>query len=277
MIGFININKQSGVSSAYVVNKLKKLTGTPCGHMGTLDPLASGVLPVGVGNASRLFDYLLQKKKQYIATFRFGVDSDTLDRTGNLTYENPYVPSEEELLNAIPSLTGEVMQLPPKYSAKSVNGRRGYELARAGIDFELAAKKVTIDKIEYLGRAGEDFRFVIDCGGGTYIRSIVRDMAKMCGATGIMTSLVRTASGYFILEKSVTLEELSTENVENYLIPTERLVDLPTIDGVNKHIFFGLAQRTEREDGLYKIYDENGFYGIAEVKNGSVKIRTKLC
>jgi tRNA U55 pseudouridine synthase TruB len=92
-----------------------------------------------------------------------------------------------------------------------------------------------------------------------------------------MTSLVRTASGYFTLEKSVTLEELSTENVENYLIPTEQLVDLPTIDGVNKHIFFGLAQRTERENGLYKIYDENGFYGIAEVKDGAVKIRTKLC
>jgi tRNA pseudouridine55 synthase len=277
MIGFININKQSGVSSGYVVNKLKKLTGMPCGHMGTLDPLASGVLPVGVGNASRLFDYLLQKKKQYVATFRFGVDSDTLDSTGNLTYENPYVPSEEEIEKAIPSLLGEVMQVPPRYSAKSVNGRRGYELARAGVDFELAAKKVSIDKIEYLGKEGEDFRFVIDCGAGTYIRSIARDLAEKCGATGIMTSLKRTKSGYFTLENSVTLEELSTENVENYLIETEKLVDLPTIEVKNKHIFFGLAQRTAEKDGLYKIYNEDGFYGIAEVKDGSVKIRTKLC
>ena len=112
-LGIINVNKPSGVSSGYVVQKIKRLTGIPCGHMGTLDPLASGVLPVAVGNAARLFDYLLQKKKQYIATFRFGVTSDTLDSTGELAFLNPYVPTEEELKQATHALIGEVMQLPP--------------------------------------------------------------------------------------------------------------------------------------------------------------------
>ena len=188
-LGFINVNKPSGVTSSYVVNKIKRLTGMPCGHMGTLDPLASGVLPVAIGNAARLFDYMLKKKKQYIATFRFGVTSDTLDSTGELFFSNPYIPSEEELKEATHALIGEVMQLPPKYSAKCVNGKRGYQLAREGKEFELQPKKVLIEKIELLERISEnEFRFLIDCGGGTYIRSIARDLAATCGAEGIMSA-----------------------------------------------------------------------------------------
>ena len=277
-LGFINVNKPSGVSSGYVVTRIKRLTGLPCGHMGTLDPLASGVLPVAIGNAARLFDYMLQKKKQYIATFRFGVTSDTLDSTGELVFSNPYIPTEEEMQRAIPALTGEVMQMPPKYSAKSVNGKRGYQLARAGKEFELQPKKVLVEKIELLERVDENsFRFLIDCGGGTYIRSIARDMATLCGAQGIMTALCRTKSGYFTLDNAVDMEELTVDNVENYIIDTEKVVDLPTITIENKHIFHGLAQWTKKPDGLYKIYDENGFYGIVEVSERKAKIKTKLC
>ncbi|MBP5242778.1 MAG: tRNA pseudouridine(55) synthase TruB [Clostridia bacterium] len=278
-LGFININKESGVSSGYVVNKIKRLTGMPCGHMGTLDPLASGVLPVAIGNAARLFDYMLQKKKQYIAVFRFGVTSDTLDSTGEVITDNPYIPSEKELKEATHALIGEVMQLPPKYSAKSVNGKRGYQLAREGKDFELQPKKVLIEKIELLDRVSEDsFRFLVDCGGGTYIRSIARDLAFNCGAQGIMTSLLRTKSGAFCLENAVTLEELTAENIENYVIDTDSVLkELPRITIQNYHIFHGLPQRTEEKDGLYKIYDENGLYGLVEVKGGMAKIKTKLC
>ncbi len=277
-LGFINVNKPSGVTSSYVVNKIKRLTGMPCGHMGTLDPLASGVLPVAIGNAARLFDYMLKKKKQYIATFRFGVASDTLDSTGELFFSNPYIPSEEELKEATHALMGEVMQLPPKYSAKCVNGKRGYQLAREGKEFELQPKKVLIEKIELLERISEnEFRFLIDCGGGTYIRSIARDLAATCGAEGIMSALCRTQSGYFTLDNAVDMEELTAENVESYIIETEKVVDLPVITIENKHIFYGLAQWTKQEDGLYKIYDENGFYGIVEVKEKRAKIKTKLC
>ena len=277
-LGIINVNKPSGVSSGYVVQKIKRLTGMPCGHMGTLDPLASGVLPVAVGNAARLFDYLLQKKKQYVATFRFGVTSDTLDSTGELAFSNPYVPTEEELQQATHALIGEVMQLPPKYSAKCVNGKRGYQLAREGKDFELSPKKVVIEKIELLERVSEDsFRFLIDCGGGTYIRSIARDLAQSCSAVGLMSALCRTQSGMFTLDTAVDLEILTPENIQKYIIETEKIVDFPTITIENNHIFHGLPQWTKQPDGLYKIYDENGFYGIVEVINRKARIKTKLC
>ena len=137
MTGFITVDKALGVSSAREVNIIKHITGISCGHMGTLDPMASGVLPIAIGNAARLFDYFLDKRKTYIATFTFGVDSDTLDSTGTITEMGGYIPSESEILSIIEGLCGEVMQIPPKYSAKSVAGKRGYQLARAGIEFEL--------------------------------------------------------------------------------------------------------------------------------------------
>ncbi|MGN1062604.1 MAG: tRNA pseudouridine(55) synthase TruB, partial [Candidatus Scatosoma sp.] len=122
--GFINLNKPSGRSSALYVAKIKRLTGQPCGHLGTLDPLASGVLPVGIGNANRLFNYFLNKKKEYIAQFTFGETSDTLDSTGQIQFGGA-IPSGEQIKAALPAFIGETDQVPPNYSAKSVNGRRG--------------------------------------------------------------------------------------------------------------------------------------------------------
>ena len=180
--GFLNVDKPSGVVSSTVVNKSKWLTGVPCGHMGTLDPLASGVLPVGVGNATRLFDYFLEKEKTYEAAFTFGVTSDTLDSTGELVWGGR-VPTAEEIENVFPSLTGDIMQMPPKYSAKNVNGRRGYELARAGIDFELQPKKVRIYGMELTGQLDENtYGVKIRCGGAWYERrnECVKTHEKRC-------------------------------------------------------------------------------------------------
>ena len=189
-LGFFCVDKPSGIVSSAVVNKLKWLCGMPTGHMGTLDPLASGVLPVGVGNATRLFNYFLEKKKVYIAEFTFGVDSDTLDSTGELVYGGR-IPEAGEIEAVLPSLCGEVMQLPPKYSAKNIGGKRGYELARAGIEFELQPKQVRIDYIKLLGKGENEnsFRFEISCGGGTYIRSIARDMAAALETKAVMSAL----------------------------------------------------------------------------------------
>ena len=165
--GFINVDKPSGVTSSAIVNKIKWLSGVPCGHMGTLDPLASGVLPVGVGNATRLFDYFLQKQKTYIAEFTFGETADTLDCTGEIV-RGGHVPTESEILEVLPQFIGEIDQIPPKYSAKNVNGKRGYELARAGIEFELQPKRIVIHDLELLGKSNDDtFRVKIRCGGGT--------------------------------------------------------------------------------------------------------------
>ncbi len=284
--GFFNVDKPSGIVSSAVVNKLKWLTGVACGHMGTLDPLASGVLPVGVGNATRLFDYFLEKEKEYVAEFTFGVDSDTLDSTGNLV-QGGHVPDEQEIASVLPTFFGDIMQVPPKYSAKNVNGKRGYELARAGVEFELAPKKVHIYGMELLGKSGDKkdaYLVKIRCGGGTYIRSLGRDIAAALGTKAIMSSLLRTQSGCFTLPKAIPFSLLESnptvEELERMLIPTEQVLPLEPLMLTEKQeekLYHGQYVSVENADGLYKIYQGERFYGIAEVKAGSAKAKTKLC
>ena len=280
MIGFLNVDKESGKSSGYVVNRLKYLTGTPCGHMGTLDPLASGVLPVGVGKASRLFDYFLTKKKVYLATFRFGVSSDTLDSEGEIVERTDVIPTKEALLSAIPSLLGEVDQIPPRYSAKSVGGRRGYELARAGVDFTLPPKRVKIEDIRLLRGEGDTYDFEIVCGGGTYIRSIARDLAAACSSLGIMTALRRTKSGLFCERDAVRLDALTEENVADYLIPTDSVLPFPAYESEGdetRRLLNGQKVGLPLKDGDYKYYANGSFYGVLTVEQGVGRVRMKLC
>ena len=286
-IGFLNVDKPSGITSSAVVNKIKWLTGQPCGHMGTLDPLASGVLPVGVGNATRLFDYFLQKKKTYLARFQFGATSDTLDSTGEVVFGGT-VPTEEQIRAVIPSLIGDVMQVPPKYSAKNVDGKRGYDLARQGIDFTLPPKQVRIESIVLQKKSVEkdSYDFEIVCGAGTYIRSIARDMGEALGTQALMNGLRRTQSGIFKAEDGVYFEELVEmqdypEWIEDKIIPVENVLPFDTLvlTAKDKHkIFNGVSIDTDREDGTYKYYREDGtFYGLATVKEGKAKLTTKLC
>lgn len=278
-VGFLNVDKPSGMTSSAVVNRIKRLTGQPCGHMGTLDPLASGVLPVGIGNATRLFEYFLNKQKEYIAEFTFGVDSDTLDSTGELV-RGGRIPTAEEIEQILPDFEGEIMQVPPKYSAKNVGGRRGYDLARAGIEFELEPKKVRIDEVALLGGGGDAFRFRIRCGGGTYIRSLARDIAEKLGTKAMMSGLRRTKSGYFKIEEAVSFDALAEENIDGLIIPTENVLPYETIvlNGPRaEKIFCGVPASTDYADGEYKIYRDGIFYGIAEVRNKRAKIKTKLC
>lgn len=284
--GFFNVNKPSGIVSSTVVNKIKWLTGVPCGHMGTLDPLASGVLPVGVGNATRLFDYFLNKEKEYVAEFTFGVDSDTLDSTGNLICGG-HVPNETEIAAVLPTFFGDIMQVPPKYSAKNVNGKRGYDLARAGVDFELPPKQVHIYGMELLNRVedkADTFRLKIRCGGGTYIRSLARDIAAALGTKAVMSALNRTQSGCFTLPNAVDFEFFQQDpdlaELEKYLIPTQDVLpfeDLLLTEKQSQKLFNGQRVAVEKSDSLYKIYRDGSFYGVAEVKNGLAKAEIKLC
>ena len=281
MTGFIVVNKSEGVSSAREVNIIKKLTNTPCGHMGTLDPMASGVLPVAIGNAARLFDYFLDKKKTYIATFLFGCDSDTLDTTGNVTVGGR-VPSEDEIKAVLPDLVGEVYQVPPKYSAKNVDGKRGYQLARSGIDFVLPPKKVNIYSINFIEKIDDSsYSFEIECGGGTYIRSIARDLGAKLGTCAIMSALIRTKSGIFDLNNSVKTESLTRENISDYIIPTDSVLPFDSFyptEREAKRLFNGLTVECGLCDGTYKIYCTDGsFYGLADSKDNILKVRTKLC
>ena len=284
--GFINVDKPSGIVSSTVVNKIKWLSGVPCGHMGTLDPLASGVLPVGVGNATRLFDYFLEKEKEYIAEFTFGVDSDTLDSTGTLVYGG-YIPNEQAIADVLPTFFGDIMQVPPKYSAKNVNGRRGYDLARAGVDFELPPKQVHIYGMELMERVdGKDdtFRIKIRCGGGTYIRSLARDIAQALGTKAVMSALNRTQSGIFKIENAIPFSFFEKEppvaELEQYLIPTESVLPYENLSLTEKNegrILQGQYVSVDVADGVYKIYQKEEFYGLAEVTGGMAKAKIKLC
>lgn len=277
MTGFVNVYKPEGMGSTKVVGRVKYLLKTPCGHMGTLDPLACGVLPVGIGNAARLFDYFLQKEKRYSARFVFGATTDTLDREGEIV-RGGRVPSADEIAAALPAFIGEIMQTPPRYSAVSVNGRRGYDLARSGQDFELTAKKVRIASFTLREQtAPDEFAFDIVCGGGTYIRSLARDLAEALGTKGYMSYLCRTASGVFTCETSVPFDSLTAENIRDYIIPTDSVLPFPVFENADERIFHGVGVRTACADGLYKLYRGNEFYGIARVADGVARSEKKLC
>ena len=277
MTGFVNVYKPEGMGSTKVVGRVKYLLKTPCGHMGTLDPLACGVLPVGIGNAARLFDYFLQKEKRYSARFVFGATTDTLDREGEIV-RGGRVPSAEEIAAALPAFIGEIMQTPPRYSAVSVNGRRGYDLARSGQDFELSAKKVRIASFTLREQtAPDEFAFDIVCGGGTYIRSLARDLAEALGTKGYMSYLCRTASGVFTCETSVPFDSLTAENIRDYIIPTDSVLPFPILENADERIFHGVGVRTVCADGLYKLYRGEEFYGIARVADGVARSEKKLC
>ena len=260
MTGFINVNKACGASSAKEVSVIKRLTGMPCGHMGTLDPMADGVLPVAIGNAARLFDYFLDKKKKYLATFKFGCDSDTLDTTGNVENNVGHIPTAEQIREVLSEFVGEIMQIPPKYSAKNIDGKRGYELARAGVEFDIPPKKVTIYSVELKENISDDsYTFEIECGGGTYIRSIARDLGKRLSTCAIMSALTRTQSGVFTLGNSVCTANLTRESIEKSIIPTESVLSFDSIYPTERQafkLFNGLSVESDKPDGIYKIYTD---------------------
>ncbi len=277
MTGFLNIWKAEGVSSAFVVNRAKWLLNCPCGHMGTLDPLATGVLPVGAGNATRLFDYFLSKTKVYEARFRFGVTTETLDRESPLLFGGE-VPSEGEIRAALPAFHGEIEQVPPRFSAISVNGKRSYELARSGREVALAAKRVYIASFRLLGQtAPDEFCFEIECGGGTYIRSLARDLAAALGTQGFMSALCRTRSGVFDRTTAVDVNMLTRENVLEYLIRTEDVLPLPSLTVTDERLYHGLKIPTDAADGLYKLFNGDSFYGLARAAQGLLRTEKKLC
>ena len=280
MQGFISVIKPENCNSTRVVARVRKLTGAACGHMGTLDPMASGVLPIAVGKATRLFPYLIEKQKVYDAELLFGEERDTLDATGTITKTTDVIPTAEQLKEVLPQFVGEISQVPPAYSACFVDGKRGYALARRGVEFTLAAKTVRIDGIEYLGQTGEKtHRIRVSCGGGTYIRSLVRDIAYALGSLGTMTALCRTHSGVFTLENSIALDDLTEETVQSFLIPSERALSYPRITlnaKFTKRIIDGLPTNLSNADGLYTVFGEDVLLGVGEVTATRLKIKAFL-
>ena len=212
MTGFVNFLKPPKMSSTRAVSYIKKLSGVQkCRHLGTLDPFACGVLPIALGRATRLFDYLINKTKIYKAIFRFGIETDTLDLDGQIMKTDDKVISLDEINSVLPEFTGVISQLPPKYSAKKINGERAYKLARSGETVELKPVNVEIFEINAQVFGNNEFAFDIKCSGGTYIRSLCRDIANRLNTCAVMTCLIRTASGFFDIDNSKTEEQLNSK------------------------------------------------------------------
>lgn len=279
MLGFISVNKKKGDTSAYVVNRIKKLVGKnkSCGHMGTLDPLASGVLPVAIGQATRLFPFLLDKRKSYLADFDFSFTTPSLDLETEPYLTTEKKANEKEILSVLPSLIGELMQIPPAYSAKCVDGKRSYKLARRGVEVELQPKKVRIDDIRLVDRLSETcFRFEIDCRGGTYIRSIARDLGAALSLPATMTNLVRTRSGIFTIENSFSLDEIEQNGLSECLVRADKTIFYPSLTlsaEKEKRLLNGLYDDFLVENGLYKVYGESGFLGVGEITEQKLKMK----
>ena len=277
MTGILNLDKPAGWTSHDAVAKLRRILGERrIGHGGTLDPMATGVLPVFVGRATRAVEFLEAADKEYEAGLRLGIVTDTQDTTGQILEERPVSISEEELRSAILGLRGERDQLPPMYSAVKVGGKALYAYARAGKDVERKPRHITIYSSEPLGWAGEEYRFRIVCSKGTYIRTLCHDLGETLGCGGAMSSLRRLRAGPFRLEEAVSLETV-LERGEACLLPLDSLFrDRPalTLDGEQaRRVRCGNDIPAEGEAGQYRLYGPEGeFLALAALEAGQAKI-----
>lgn len=283
MNGILNINKPAGDTSFDVVRKIKKLAGTKrVGHTGTLDPEATGVLPVCIGGATKFADYIMKDEKVYRATLRLGITTETYDRTGNVLKTSTVSVNEDETERAIKSYVGRVKQIPPMYSALKVKGERLYSLARKGIEIEREPRDVEIFSIDILEMNLPYVIFDVRCSKGTYIRSLCYDIGEKLGCGGTMWDLVRISSGIFNIEHSVKLENLNEENIEDCLIPVESaLIDYPSVSFDEKFgalLINGVSLMDKSAIAslsmglIYKVYTGMKFVGIGELRESGFKL-----
>lgn len=287
MKGILIFNKPKGITSHDVVYILRRKTGIKkIGHTGTLDPLAEGVLPMCIGKATKVAEYISADTKEYIARLEFGYETDTYDITGTTTKTTDYIPTIEEVRSILKEFTGEILQEPPMYSALKHNGKKLYELAREGITVERKKRKITISNLEILNIISDkEIEIKVNCSSGTYIRSLVRDMGIALNSLCTMTALKRTQVGNYKIEDSITKEELdlmSLEELEEKIISMDTALSdleefiLPewfynrAINGVQ----FILKKNVEEK--LYRVYCNNEFLGIGEVVTKDSDQRLKI-
>lgn len=287
MNGVIIVNKPSGITSQDVVTEIRKyLKIKSVGHAGTLDPLASGVLPILISKGTRISKYLIDHDKEYIATLRLGKQTDTGDITGEVIEESNVPESamdEENVKDVLASFIGEQSQIPPMYSAIKVGGKKLYEYARIGEKVEVKPRQIKIYDIELLNmnRDAMEIVFRVSCSKGTYIRTLCEDIAKELSTVGTMTALVRTKAGDFTLDKSIELEKLltlSTDEIEkNYFIDIETAfkssgsINLRS-DNELKLFINGMMLVKKMKNDVYRIYDKNRkFIGLGVIQNNILK------
>ncbi len=277
--GIINVNKPDGVTSFQVVSLIKRKLGIKkVGHLGTLDPAGCGVLPIAVNKATKLFDYYLNKRKIYRAIFCFGKETDTLDSFGKVVKSCDKIINETDLNCECHKMCGIQEQMPPKYSAKSINGVRAYELARSNIEFELKPKKIEIYNFHVIEKLYENiYLFEIECSAGCYVRSICRDLAERLGTVAYMPLIVRVNAGEFSISSSVDYCELQKEeNIEKYITSIEDCLKLDRIvlnEIDTKRLKSGQSLHFELYDDNFLLFDNNSqLFALGKVINNTLKM-----
>ena len=281
MDGIIIINKQKDYTSNDVVQIVKKIFKQKVGHTGTLDPMATGVLPVLVGKGTLLSKYLINHDKIYTATLKIGMKTDTGDITGNVIEQKEcdaqILMNEEKINKALNSFVGKQKQIPPMYSAIKVNGKKLYEYARSGQNVEIAPRKIEIYNMKLISISKEqkEITFRVSCSKGTYIRTLCEKIAETLGNIGTMSKLNREQVGEFKIEDSITLEDLESSknfnviSIENFFKDKKEIILSPRsfIGFIN-----GMKLLTDEPNDVYRIYDINKkFVGIGIVKSGILK------
>ncbi len=292
MNGYLLINKPKGPTSHDIVYRVRKIANTKkVGHTGTLDPMATGLMVVCIGNATKAADYITNGTKAYIATMQLGLISDTLDITGEVQKLPEKEISEDAIRETFLSFLGEQMQLPPMYSAKKIDGKKLYELARKGQEIERKPSLISIYKLEIMSIANQTIQFYVECSKGTYIRSLIDDIGKKLEYGAVMTELKRVKSGRFSLEQEncYTLEELEKiSDISPLLYSTDTaFLDYPKLT-VSNHMErlikngivvdlkrLGLAHETENGK-LFRVYDsDDNFFAIMQIwENEFLKLKT---
>lgn len=283
LCGVILVNKHKGVTSHDIVFKIRKLYGTKkVGHTGTLDPLATGVLPILIGRAAKAAEYLLSENKKYVADLKLGITTDTEDITGNILSKCDTLPTKNQFFDACAHFTGSIKQVPPMYSALKVNGKKLVDLAREGIEIEREARDIHIYSVvpQVVDETEGIYRINVHCSKGTYIRTLCQDIGKYLGCGATMTELTRTQSGNFNIENSYTvsqLEELDIQSRKNLLMPVESLFE-EAKEVVLSDFYARLSKsgceiyqkkiKTDFPDQSFvRICDKNGFFALGKVQN----------
>lgn len=281
MNGIILVDKPKDWTSHDVVAKLRGvLHERRIGHSGTLDPLATGLLVVFVGRATRAVEFAEADSKEYLAGLRLGVSTDTQDITGNIVAESAALPDEAALREALGRFIGDIEQIPPMYSAIKIGGKKLYELARRGESVERAPRKITVSAIDIAGRDGDDYILNISCSKGTYVRTLCSDIGEALGCGACMSSLRRTRAGVFSVDDAHSLADIEAAvregRLSDIILPVDTLFasfpKLTVSQSAAKRLKNGNIIKISAEDGEYKVYsDSDEFLLLGRVECGKLK------
>ena len=275
MNGIVIIDKPEGWTSQDVVSKLRGALHTKrIGHGGTLDPMATGVLPVFVGRATRGVEFFEHAEKTYVATLRLGITTDTEDISGTVLEEKKVHISEAEFLGILPQFRGNIQQIPPMYSAVKINGQKLCDLARKGREVERQPRQIQIFRLECLEFSGTEARLLVHCSKGTYIRTLCKDIGQALGCGGCMAALRRVTAGEYTIEEAVPLQQLlEAEDPTPYLRSVDSMFrNYPAVTLTEKQALRcrnGNSFSVKWAAGTYRAYDQNGeFLMLAKVEDG---------